>query len=166
MKVLRILLILSLCLTAAGCARLGKSMDNVAYDYNVATDFSRIKTYDWHPTSGGTRLNQLTDARIKTAVVSELQAKGIEYSSDDPDFLIIVYGGNSREYTTKWRGWDDELWYEQGRLKLAFFDTTANQVIWWAETRADVFYNMEPDRKNKVVDDAVIRILAKFPPNS
>jgi hypothetical protein len=165
MKVLRVLLILSLCLTAAGCANLGKSMDGVAYDYNVTTDFSRIKTFDWHPTSGGTRLNQLTTARIKTAVVSELQAKGIEYSSDDPDFLIIVYGGNSREYTTKWRGWNDELWYEQGRLKLAFFDTTANQVIWWAETRADVFYNMEPDRKNKVVDDAVIRILAKFPPN-
>jgi hypothetical protein len=42
MKVLRVLLILSLCLTAAGCANLGKSMDGVAYDYNVTTDFSRI----------------------------------------------------------------------------------------------------------------------------
>ena len=165
MKVLHGLIILTLCLLAAGCTTPGKSMDEVAYDYNVTTDFSSIKTYDWHPTSGVNNLNQLTAARIRTAVDSELQAKGIEHSSATPDFLIIVYGGNSHEYTTKWRGWNDELWYEQGRLKLAFFDTTANQVIWWAETRADVFYNMEPDRKNKVVDDAVIRILAKFPPN-
>ena len=91
MKVLDLLLILSLCLIAVGCATPGKSMEEVAFDYNVTTDFSSIKTYDWHPTSGGTNINQLTAARIKSAVDSKLQAKGIEHSSVSPDFLIIVY---------------------------------------------------------------------------
>jgi len=157
---------LTLCLATAGCSTLGRSMDEVPYDYNVTTDFSSLKTYDWHPTSGGNNLNDLTAARIKSAVESELQAKGIEYASVSPDFLIIVYGGNSREYTTQWRGWDEDLWFEQGRLKLAFFDTKSNEVFWWAETRADVFYNMDPEYKNKIVDDAVNRILGKFPPDS
>ena len=165
MKVLRGLLILTLCLLAAGCTTPGKSMEAVAYDYNVTADFSSLKTYDWHPTSGGHNLNQLNAARIKSAVNSQLQSKGIEHSNVSPDFLIIVYGGSRREYSTKWRGWDDELWFEQGRLKLAFFDTESNEVFWWAETRADVFYNMEPDSKNMIVDEAVDRILAKFPPN-
>ena len=141
-------------------------MDQVSYDYNVTTDFSSIKTYDWHSTSGTTNVNQLAAARIKSAVENKLQAKGIEYSSVSPDFLIIVYGGSSREYTTRWRGWDEDIWFEQGRLKLAFFDTKSNEVFWWAETRADLFYDMQPELKNNVVDDAVNRILAKFPPYS
>jgi hypothetical protein len=165
MKIPYILLALALCFAAAGCAPLGRSISDVDYDYNVTTDFKRIKTYDWHPTSGTTKMNQLTTARVKQAVENQLNAKGIENSSESPDFLIIVYGGISREYTTRWRGWDDELWYEEGRLKLAFFDPASNQVFWWAETRADVFYNMEPDERNKVVNDAVTRILTKFPPN-
>ncbi len=166
MKILHILLISTLCFATAGCAPLGRSMSDVAYDYNVTTEFSRIKTYDWHPTAGATKIDQLNAVRIKSAVESQLEARGIRNSSESPDFLIIVYGGTSREYTTRWRGWDDELWYEEGRLKLAFFDTTSKQVVWWAETRADVFYNMEPEEKNQVVDDAVMRIMAKFPPNS
>ena len=165
MKALQVFFILALCFAAAGCTTPGKSMDEVVYDYNVTTDFTGIKTYDWHPTSGGNKINYLTAARIKSAVDSRLQARGVEKASASPDFLIIIYGGNSNEFSTKWRGWDDELWFAQGRLKLAFFDPESNEVFWWAETRADVFYNMPPDSKNRVVDDAVDRILAKFPPN-
>lgn len=166
MKILHILLILMLCFLTACCITLGRGANEVDYDYNIRTDFTRVKTYDWHPTYGATNISQLDTVRIKSAVESELEARGIVYNSESPDFLIIVYGGSSREYTTRWRGWDDELWYEQGRLKLAFFDPGSNEVFWWAETRADVFYNMEPEEKNQVVKDAVTRIMAKFPPSS
>ena len=166
MKVLQVLLILVLCFAIAGCGTPGKSMSKVEYDYNITTDFTNIRTYDWHPESSYYTINQLDAVRIKTAVDAQLKAKGMENTSESPDFLIIVYGGARREYTTRWRGWDDDLWYEQGRLKLAFFDTRSNEIFWWAETRADVFYNMEPEEKNKVVDDAVMRIMAKFPPGS
>ena len=166
MKFLQVLLILTLCLAVAACVTLGKSMNKVEYDYDVTTDFTDIKTYDWHPDAGYNKISQLDAVRIRTAVDYQLQTRGIENSSASPDFLIIVYGGARREYTTRWRGWDDELWYEQGRLKLVFFDTKSNKVFWWAETRADVFYNMEPEEKNQIVDDAVRRIMAKFPPDS
>lgn len=166
MRALHVLLILTICFATAGCGTLGKSMRRVEYDYNVTTDFTSIKTYDWYPASGDNKISQLDTVRIKSAVDSQLKAKGIENSSESPDFLIIMYGGARREYTTRWRGWDDELWFEQGRLKLVFFDTKSNEVFWWAETRADVFYNMEPNEKNQVVDDAVMRIMAKFPPSA
>ena len=166
MKFLQALLILTLCFAAAACGTLGKSMNKVEYDYDVTADFTNIKTYDWHPKSGYNKIGQLDEVRIRTAVDYQLKTRGIENSSASPDFLIIVYGGARREYTTRWRGWEDELWFEQGRLKLVFFDTKSNQVFWWAETRADVFYNMDPEEKNQVVDDAVRRIMAKFPPGS
>ena len=166
MKFLQLLLILALCFAVAGCGTLGKSMSRVEYDYNVTTDFTNIRTYDWHPDASTNKINLLDAARIKAAVDGHLKAKGMESTSRSPDFLILVYGGARREYTTRWRGWDDELWFEQGRLKLAFFDTRTNEVFWWAETRADVFYNMDPKEKNKVVDDAVMRIMDKFPPSA
>jgi hypothetical protein len=166
MKTLHALLILSLILTTVGCATLGRSFQDVSYDYDVTTDFSGIKTYNWHPTSAGVaRMNDLAIARIRNSVNNQLQAKGIVYSNETPDFLIIMYGGVRKEYTTQWRGWDDDLWFDQGRLKLSFFDTKSSAVIWWAETRADIFFDMEPAERNKVVEEAVARILQKFPPN-
>ena len=163
MKVLQVLLILMLCLAVTGCGTPAKT--RVEYDYNVTTDFTNIRTYDWHPDASANKINQLDAARIRMAVDANLKDKGIENSTESPDFLILLYGGARREYTTRWRGWNDELWYEQGRLKLVFFDPQSNEIVWWAETRADVFYNMDPEEKNQVVDDAVMRIMAKFPPS-
>jgi hypothetical protein len=164
MKTIGVLLGLLIMVSTIGCQTQRVLYPDVDYDYNITTDFSDIKTYAWHPTSGGVEVNHLTIARIQNAVDTQLQAKGMELSSKEPDFFIVMYGGTSQEYTTQWRGWDDNLWYDEGRIKLAFFDTQSNKVIWWAETRADVFFYMEPEEKDKIVADAITRILAKYPP--
>ena len=107
MKFLQFLLILTLCFTVAGCGTPGKSMTRVEYDYNVTTDFTNIRTHDWHPAASANKISLLDAARIKAAVDSHLNAKGIESTHQSPDFLILVYGGARREYTVRWRGWDD-----------------------------------------------------------
>ena len=165
MKTIGVLLGLLLMVVTLGCHTQKVVYPDVDYDYNINTDFSDIKTYTWYPTSGGVKINHLTIARVKNAVDTNLQAKGMKLSSHEPDFYIVLYGGTSQEYSTRWRGWDDNLWFNEGRIKLAFFDTQTNKVIWWGETRADVFFYMEPEEREKVVDDAITRILAKYPPN-
>ncbi len=165
MKILRVLLIILLVSITFGCASTGKGPTEVVYDYNVNADFSSLKTYDWLATSGGVKINQLVIMRVKDAVDTKLQARGLALSKDDPDFLITMYGETLREYETKWKGLDSNLWNDEGRIKLAFFDSQTNEVIWWAETRADVYLNMPPEEKTKMVNDAVSRMLEKFPPN-
>ena len=165
MKTRGALLSLLLMVSTMGCQAQRVLYPDVDYDFNIATDFSEIKTYSWHPTSGGVKINQLTIARVRNAVNTQLQAKGMEISLNEPDFYIVLYGGTSQEYTTRWRGWDDNLIYDEGRIKLAFFDTQTNKIIWWGETRADVFFYMESEEKDKLVAEAVTRILAKYPPN-
>jgi hypothetical protein len=137
----------------------------VVYDYDINTDFSALKSYGWHPITGSIQTNHLVIVRVKNAVEEKLQTKGLELSTHNPDFLIIMYGGTRKQFTTKWTGWDADLWFDEGRIKLAFFDARSSEVIWWAETRADVFYNMPPEEKTTLVADAVTRILDKFPPN-
>jgi hypothetical protein len=165
MKTIGALLGLLLMVSTIGCQTQRVVYPDVDYDFNITTDFSDIKTYTWHPTSGGVKVNHLTIARVQNAVDSQLQAKGLEISLNEPDFYIVLYGGTYQEYTTRWRGWDDNLLYNVGRIKLAFFDTQTNKIIWWGETRADVFFYMEPEEKDKIVGDAVTRILTKYPPN-
>ncbi len=164
MKLISAILSLLLLITTIGCQSAGVMYPDVDYDYNITTDFSNIKTYDWHPTSGGLKIDYLNMVRIKDAVKTQLKAKGIEHSSIAPDFLIVMYGGTTKEYTTRWRGWNDDLWYEEGRIKLAFFDPQSSEVVWWGETRANVFYYMEPEEKNQLIEQAVTRILFKYPP--
>jgi hypothetical protein len=54
--------------------------------------------------------------------------------------------------------------YEVGRLKLALYDAKSNEEIWWAETRADLFHQMSPEEKDRMIAFAVHRILEYYPP--
>ena len=164
MNNLRVLLILFFLFIFLGCASTEKGPDDVVYDYDITTDFSGLKSYGWHTTTGGITTDKLVIVRVKNAVEEKLQTKGLELSTNNPDFLIIMYGGTRKQFTTKWRGWDADLWLDEGRIKLVFFDARSNEVIWWAETRADVYYNMPPEEKTTLVADAVGRMLENFPP--
>jgi len=166
MNNLRALLIIFFLFIFLGCALTDKGPTDVVYDYDINTDFSSLKSYEWHTTTGGINTNKLVIVRVKNAVEEKLQTKGLELSPRNPDFFIIMYGGTRMQYTTKWRGWDADLWFGEGRIKLAFFDARSNEVIWWAETRADVYHNMPPEEKTTLVADAVTRMLEKFPPKS
>ena len=140
---------------------------SVRYDFNVNTDFNDIKTFNWHPTSSTLNMEHLTLERIKSAVKIGMTAKGFSAAKDSPDFLIVAYGGPEKVYTTKWLGdWSNDLYYERGRLHLSFVDPKSNQPIWWGETDAELKSYMTPDEKNEIIDDAIQRILSKFPPTS
>ena len=101
--------------------------------------------------------------RIKTAITSELGSKNIRMTSNNPDFLISIYGVRSKIFTTAWRGPDEDLIVEKGKLILKFVDPKSNRVIWWGEARAILDPDMNPERETKMVNEVVQRILRKFP---
>ena len=147
---------------AISCAPSKTIYHDVSFDYDVNADFSRLKTYQWVSMPATLRIAEFNRVRIREYADSELRSRGLMVTADNPDMFIVMFGGN---YTavdmTKLMDYDV---YTVGRLKLAIFDATSNQEIWWGETKADLLHDMTPEEKDTVTKTAVTRILQFYPP--
>jgi hypothetical protein len=132
----------------------------------VNVDLADLKTYDLSPISTTVGIENLMAERIKTAIHTELMFKKLKKTSNNPDFLVVIYGVRSKIFTTAWRGPEADLIVEKGKLILKFVNPKTKQVIWWGETRAILDPDMNPEHETKMVNDVVRRILQKFPPAS
>ena len=150
----------------AACAQTVEIPQGVNFDYNVNFDFTKLKTYDLSPTPTTVGIEHLMMERIKTAIETQLQAKNVKKTSNNPDFVVTIYGVRSKIFTTAWRGPNADLIFEKGKLILQFVDPETNGVIWWGEARAILDPNTKPADETKMVNDVVHRILQKFPPVS
>ena len=166
MKVMHKFLALGLMVLFVSCAASVEIPKDVTYDYNVNVDLKNLKTYDLRPIPTTVGIEPLMLERIKTAIDTELMFKKLEKTSDNPDFLVIMYGVRSRLFTTAWRGPDADLIVDKGKLILKFIDPKTNQIIWWAEARTILDHDMIPENKTDMVNEVVRRILQKFPPAS
>ncbi len=166
MKGLNIFLVIGLTALTLGCATTVEIPKNVSYDYNVNVNLTALKTYDLSRVPSTVGIEHLMIERIQTAIESELMFKNLEKTSNNPDFLISIYGVRSKIFTTAWRGPEADLIVEKGKLILKFIDPKSNRVIWWGESRAILDPDMNPEHETKMVNEVVHRILQKFPPAS
>jgi hypothetical protein len=90
----------------------------------------------------------------------------VQRSTQNPDFLVQIFGVRSKIFTTAWRGPDSDLIVEKGKLIIQFVDPNTNRVIWWGETRTLLDPHRNPADETQTVNDVVHRILTKFPPVS
>ena len=102
--------------------------------------------------------------RIKTAIRTELDAKNLKQVSNDPDFLVAIYGVRSNIFTTFWIGPDSDIIAEKGKLILQFTAPKTNQLIGWGESCAILDPDNDPEVETEMVNDVVHRILQMFPP--
>jgi len=166
MNALNKCLILGLVVLFSGCISTVEIPKTVNWDYNVNLNFSKLRTYDLSPIPTTVGIEHLMMERIERAVHTVLQAKNIKRSSQNPDFLVNIYGVRSKIFTTAWRGFDSDLIVDKGKLILHFVDPQTNRVIWWGETRAILDPDLHPATETQLVNDVVHRILQKFPPLS
>ena len=164
MKALKKFFILGLVVLFSGCTALIEVPQTVNWDYNVNLDFSNMRTYDLAPVPTTVTIDDLMMERIQTAIHTILQAKNVQHSTQNPDFLVNVYGVRSKIFTTAWRGFDSDLIVEKGKLLVQFVDPKTNRIIWWGEARAILDSDRDPAVETQMVNDVVHRILQKFPP--
>ena len=154
----------------------------VKYDYNKQTDFSLYKSYDWMPVPDKTVMNDLVVDRIKRAVGSELSSKGMKKTSQDPDFLIAEHlGRKDKVAVDRWGsgyygpvliyrggfwGIDDvsSYDYEEGMLVLDFVDAGSKKLFWRGVAKAHVQNVDTPEKSEKLINEAVRKILERYPP--
>ncbi len=163
MKSLNACFIICLSVFFLGCSVPEKTIyHDVTYDYDVAVDFTRIKSYNWVKMPATSRIDEFNQIRIKDAVNAKLKCLGLSVKIDHPDVLLVMYGGGYKAVDMSVMM--DYAVYDVGRLKLAMYDAESHNEIWWAESRADLFFEMTPAQKDEVIENSVQRILEYYPP--
>jgi hypothetical protein len=172
-----VFVLLFMCFTVS-CA----TIYGVQYDYDKQADFESLKTYDWMTVPEKADIDSLNVERVKKAVNAKLQAKGLMMTSNDPDFLIAEHlGKKDKVQVTNWgygygphggywggywgpRGGVSTYRYEEGSLILDFIDDKSNKMIWRGVAKAEIDNVDTPEKKEKLINEAVQEILKNFPP--
>jgi len=178
MKALHAFLVLFLICLIVSCA----SIYGVEHDYDKQVDFANLKTYDWMPIPEKAEIDSLNAQRVKRAVNAELKEKGLIMTSGNPDFLIAEHlGKKDKVQVTDWgyvyypyRRYRGRYYpapggvavneYEEGSLILDFVDAKSKKMIWRGIAKAVVDRGDTPEKREKLINEAVQEILKNFPP--
>src|SRR5215469_694143 len=89
MKKFRILAAISLVALAVGAA----VAQDVRYNFDKKTDFSKFKTYKWVDIKDAGKFNSMVDQQVKQSIDAQLATKGLSKSDSDNADLLIGYQG-------------------------------------------------------------------------
>src|SRR5690242_4861849 len=81
---------------------------DVRYNFDRNTDFSKFKTYKWVPIKGAATVSDLVDKQIKDAIDAELATKGLTKVDSDDANLFIGYQpsvGEEKQFNSYSTGW-------------------------------------------------------------
>src|SRR5580693_6920277 len=76
---------------------------DVRYNFDKDTDFSKFKTYKWVVLKGATPVDDLTDKQIKDAIDAQLATKGLSKVDSDDANLFVGYQtavGTEKQFTS------------------------------------------------------------------
>ncbi len=183
MRAERQLLIVVLLLAFSACSSI-----EVTSDHDPKANFSAYHTYNWAPgpqqSTGDPRLDKtLLDSRIREAVERQLTAKGLTKDSGaKPDLLVayhVAVRGKQGVTTVSDASWYQPGWgyrggggggptyasdYEEGTLILDLLNASNRQLVWRGSAQAEVKENISPDKRQERINEAVQKILERFPP--
>ena len=145
---------------------------DVSYDYDSEADLTHLRTYDWLPIPEGVEADNLVVGRVKRATNAKLGEKGFQMDQDNPDFLIAMHTGSEKKvthtawgYSGRWRSARrTKFQYQEGTLVLDFIDGQSKQLVWRGQAKGFVDKNQNPKKDEKLVNEAVTKILKHFPP--
>lgn len=160
------------------------SQFHVRSDFDRDADFARLRTYAWLPRDQAEPadqrvLDRYLDTRLRSAVATELGAKGFTPAGPDgPDFLLnyrfatepaeVMSGRRPMLEGTAWSGADAVHLerYDAGRLYIAVLDAHSRRLVWIGSAEARTLPHISLEKRAKRVDAAVHQILSDFPPKS
>jgi len=94
---------------------------DVRYNFDKNTDFSKLKTYKWVTLKEAAKVNDLVDKQIMDAVDTELATKGLTKVGDDGANLYIGYQaaiGQEKQFTSYSSDWD-------------MAEDVPRRLVWW-----------------------------------
>ena len=161
---------------------------DVRYNFDKDTDFSKFKTYKWVLLKGAQMPNDLVDKQIKDAIEAQLATKGLtKVDTDNAADLFIGYQvaiGTEKQFTsfdTGWGygpGWYGGGWYGggggmttgttstiyNGQLALDMNDTKNHDLVWRGVVSKTIDPKAKPEKQQKNLNKSVAKLLKNYPP--
>lgn len=161
---------------------------DVRYNFDKNTDFSKFKTYKWVPIKDAPQLNDLMDKQVKDALDTELATKGLSKTDNDSADLYIGYQtaiGQEKQFTSyssDWGyggGWYRGGWYGSpgggmttgqtstiytGQLALDMYDSKGHDLVWRGVASKTIDQKAKPEKQQKNLAKAVKKLLKNYPP--
>ena len=173
--IMKLVLVLSL-LVFLGCSSI-----SVSSDYEESTDFSELKTFAWmlKTPEGNIDLgvvNPLVRSRIQDAIATELASQGYLQIIDGAADFQVTYHARTQEkievqpmpgpmIRPRWgTGYADVYQYEEGTLIIDLIHAKMQHLIWRGIAKGSVDWQESHEQRTKLIDEAVQKILAQFPP--
>lgn len=184
----RLLFLSSLGILLAATLAIGQ---DVRYNFDKNTDFSRFKTYKWVIIKDAPTANDLVAKQIRDAVDKELAAKGLTKIDDDSANLFLGYQagvGQEKEFTSfssDWGyggGWYRGGWYNPGggmstttgststiyvgQLAVDMYDSANRDLVWRGVASKTLDPKAKPEKQQKNLAKAVKKLLKNYPPGA
>ena len=181
-----VLFVTGLWLLAASAA-LGQ---DVRYNFDRNTDFSKFKTYKWVALGDTAKLDELADKQIKDALDTELSQKGLSKLDSDQADLFVGYQtaiGTEKQFTSfnsDWGyggGWYRGGWYGYprggmttgqtstiyvGQLAVDMYDSANHDLVWRGVASKTLDTKAKPDKQQKSLNKAVAKLMKTYPPTT
>jgi len=160
---------------------------DVRYNFDKETDFSKFKTYKWVPIKDAAKVSDLVDKQIRDAIDAELTTKGLTKVDGDDANLFVGYQpavGEEKQfnsYSTGWGygpGWGGG-WYGgmgststtgttstiyKGQLALDMYDSAKHDLVWRGVVSKTIDPKAKPEKQQKNLAKAVTKLLKNYPP--
>lgn len=161
---------------------------DVRYNYDKDTDFSKFKTYKWVLIKGATQADAITDKQIKNAIDAQLAAKGLTKTEEDNADLYVGYQtaiGTEKQFTSYdmggWGygpGWYRGGWYGggggmttgqtstiySGQLVVDMYNPANHDLIWRGVVSKTLDPKAKPEKREKNLNKALTKLFKKYPP--
>jgi hypothetical protein len=146
-------------------------------DYDPGFDFASLKTFGFLPVPSNAGLDQLSADKVGAALKNDLTAKGYTVA-ENPDFGIAMHFGKQQKTDVTswgygWGGWGmwggggvDVNQYDEGTLIIDFVGMKDKKMIWRGVAKGALAYNPDAADKTEMINNAVAKMLAGFPPGS
>jgi hypothetical protein len=151
------------------------SAQDVRYNFMPGTDFAKYRTYKWVPIEGGAHPNQIADAEIKSAVDSQLAAKGLTKTDSDKADLLVGYQV-AVDKEKQWNAYSmggarfggmgsaTSSTISNGSLVLDMYDPTSKQLVWTGTATKTLNPSSNQEKNQKNLDKAMGKLLKNYPP--
>lgn len=160
---------------------------DVRYNFDKNTDFSKFKTYRWVSMKDAPKVDDLVDGQIKEAIDTELAKKSLTKVDTENADLYVAYQtaiGTEKQFTSynsDWGygpGWGGGGWYGStggmttgqtstiyvGQLALDMYDSANKDLVWRGVASKTLDPKAKPDKRQKNLQKAMAKLLKNYPP--
>jgi hypothetical protein len=155
------------------------SAQEVTYNFDRDTDFSKFMSYKWVEIKSVQQVDYVTTRQITFVIEAELAKKGLlKTDSDYADLYIGYQTALSRQ--TAWMAYQDGWGYgpgwggglatlaeasiHAGQLDLDMYAATEKKLVWRGAVSNAVDLNLNLDRSETKIQKSVEKLLQNYPP--